>query len=141
MTGRSKMHCQMLASSRLCMGRADWMHKLNSTGSTKQPWCPLTAQHHIRRHCVLHLCNGVTMRTSPGASQVPFPACERLNTAAAAYASSQPGRTYYQDLIAAHRAAGLLTEAPGSRKTPTLDLHFLMGLRLQAPPCQQTGTA
>ena len=62
--------------------------------------------------------------TSVGALQVPFPACERLSTAAAAYASSQPGRTYYQDLIAAHRTAGLLTEAPGSRWTPILDLNL-----------------
>lgn len=44
------------------------------------------------------------------APQVPFPGCERLSTAAAAYAASQPSSSYYEDLISAHRAAGLVLD-------------------------------
>ena len=49
------------------------------------------------------------------APQVPFPGCDRLSAAAAAYEASQPSRSYYEDLIAAHRAAGLGLDGPQQR--------------------------
>ena len=58
---------------------------------------------------------GLPVVTALVTPQVPFPGCERLSAAAAAYISSQPSRSYYDDLIAAHSAAGLVLETPQRR--------------------------
>ena len=67
--------------------------------------------------------------------QVPFPGSERLSAAAAAYASSQPGRSYHEDLVAAHRAAGLALDSPHRRLHITPAVFCMCDARCQCMSC------